>query len=44
MRKFRVGDALYIDTFVQHSIPIPDLKGDIKWMMKENKMDIYKTS
>ena len=35
------GGTVYVDTYVQHSIPIVDLKGDVEWMMKENKMGIF---
>ena len=51
MSKFRVyfnraqarseGGKVYTDVFVQHTIPINDLKGDAEWFLKENNMNIY---
>ena len=35
------GSTVYVDTFIQHLIPILDLKGDVEWMVKENKMGIF---
>lgn len=37
--KFARG-TVYADTYVQHLIPILDLKGGAEWIMKENKMGI----
>lgn len=36
-----VGGTVYVDTNVQHTIHIVDLEGDVKWMIKENKMVIF---
>lgn len=35
------GGAVYVDTYVQHIIPILEIKGDAEWMMKANKMGIF---
>ena len=35
------GGAVYVDVYVQHSVPIDDLKGDSEWFLKENKMGIF---
>ena len=32
------GGTVYVDAFVQQSIPILDIKGDTEWMIKENKI------
>ena len=36
------GGKIYADVFVQHSIPMDDLKADSEWFLKENQMAIYK--
>ena len=35
------GGAVYVDVYVQHSVPIDDLKGDSEWFLKEHKMGIF---
>lgn len=32
--------AVYVDAFVQHSIPIDDIKGNSEWILKENQMSV----
>ena len=34
------GGAVYVYAYVQHFIPINDLKGDSEWFLKEHKMGI----
>ena len=35
------GGKVYTDVYVQHSIPIEDIKGDSEWFLRENKMGMY---
>ena len=35
------GGAVYVDVYVQHSVPMDDLKGDSEWFLKEHKMGIF---
>ena len=35
------GGPVYVDVYVQHSIPIDDIKGDAEWMLKEYNMGIF---
>jgi hypothetical protein len=35
------GGRAFMDTFVQHSVPIDDIRGDSEWFLKENNMGIY---
>ena len=36
------GGKVYADVFIQHSLPIDDIKGDAEWFLKEKNMAIYK--
>jgi len=35
------GGKVYTDVFVQHSVPIGDLRGDAEWFLKEKGMGMY---
>ena len=35
------GGKVYADVFIQHSIPIAELRGDAEWFLTENKMGMY---
>ena len=35
------GGKVYTDVFVQHSIPIADLRGDAEWFLREKGMGMY---
>ena len=35
------GGRSYTDVYIQHSVPISDLKGDAEWFLSENAMGIY---
>jgi len=37
------GGKVYNDVFVQHSVPIGDLRGDMEWFLKEKGMGMYDT-
>ena len=36
------GGKVFTDVFVQHTIPVDDLRGDTEWFMKENQMAMFK--
>ena len=36
------GGKIFTDVFVQHTIPVDDLRGDTEWFLKENQMAMYK--
>ena len=35
------GGKLFTDVYIQHSVPIADLRGDAEWFLEENGMGIY---
>ena len=35
------GGKVFTDVFLQHSIPISDLRGDAEWFLRENEMGMY---
>jgi hypothetical protein len=35
------GGKIFTDVFVQHTIPINDLRGDTEWFLKENHMAMF---
>ena len=35
------GGRTYTDVYVQHSVPIDDLRGDAEWFLTENNMGMY---
>ena len=35
------GGIVNSDCYVQHSVPIIDLKEDAEWFLKQNKMGVY---
>jgi len=35
------GGKVYTDVFVQHSVPIGDLRGDAEWFLKEKGTGMY---
>ena len=35
------GGKVYTDVFVQHSLPIADLRGDAEWFLREKGMGMY---
>ena len=39
--KFVGGGAVYVDVYVQHSLPIEGLTGDAEWFMKEKKIGVF---
>ena len=36
------GGKVYMDAFVQHTVPMKELRGDSEWFLEENKMAMYK--
>ena len=36
------GGKVFTDVFVQHTIPVDDLRGDTEWFLKENQMAMFK--
>ena len=35
------GGKVYADVFIQHTIPLDDIRGDAEWFLKENQMAMY---
>ena len=35
------GGKVFMDAFVQHTVPMDEIRGDSEWFLKENQMAIY---
>ena len=35
------GGKTFADVYIQHIVPMDDLRGDAEWFLKENKMGMY---
>ena len=35
------GGKTYADVYIQHNVPMDDIKGDAEWFLKENEMGMY---
>ena len=35
------GGKVFTDVFLQHTVPISDLRGDAEWFLRENEMGMY---
>ena len=37
-----IGGKVFMDVFVQHTIPMDEIRGDAEWFMEENQIAMYK--